>query len=332
MPGDLLILTADDVRRALPMERAISACEEAYGAYSSGQALVPLRTQIPVPEFEGVSVFMPGHVSGAGATGLKVVSVYPRNPEHGLPTIMGMVVLLDASTGTPLALLEGGYLTALRTGAAAGVAARYLAPAGARVAALFGAGVQGRTQVLALAAVRPIEEVRVFDPVPGRAQALARDLAGELPAVRWVFPSHPREAVAGAQVVLAATTSSRPVFPGDALAPGTHVTAIGAFTPSMQEIDETTILRASKLVVDSREAVLAEAGDIIIPLREGKITRDHIFAEIGEIVLGRKPGRQAADETTVYKAVGLAVLDVAAAAAAYRGARELGLGTRVRLL
>ncbi|MDI7250612.1 MAG: ornithine cyclodeaminase family protein, partial [Bacillota bacterium] len=147
MAQELLVLTARDVKRALPMERAISACEEAYAACSAGEAAVPLRTQIPVPRYEGVSVFMPAHLPVA--TALKVVSVYPRNPERGLPTIMGMVVLLDATTGAPLALLEGGYLTALRTGAAAGAAARHLAPAGARVAALFGAGVQGRTQVLA---------------------------------------------------------------------------------------------------------------------------------------------------------------------------------------
>lgn len=332
MMQELLVLTARDVRQALPMERAISACEEAYAAYSAGEAAVPLRTQVPVPHYEGVSVFMPAHLPVAGSTALKVVSVYPRNPERGVPTIMGMVVLLDAATGAPLALLEGGYLTALRTGAAAGAAARHLAPAGARVAALFGAGVQGRAQVLALAAVRPLEEVRVYDPVPGRAQALAADLGAELAGVRWVFPDEPREAVRGAEVVITATTSSTPVFPGDALAPGTHVSAIGSFTPTMQEIDETTVLRADKLVVDSREAVLAEAGDIIIPMQRGAITPDRIFAEAGEIVRGSKPGRERPDEITVYKAVGLAVLDAAAAAAAYRGAAELGLGTRVRLM
>lgn len=330
MGQELLVLTAEEVGKALPMEEAISACEEAYAAYSAGEAVVPLRTQIPVPRYGGVSVFMPAHLPAAASTALKVVSVYARNPERNLPTIMGMVVLLDATTGAPLALLEGGYLTALRTGAAAAVAARYLAPVDARVAALFGAGVQGRTQVLALAAVRPIEEVRVFDPVPGRAQALANDLAPRLPGVRWIFPAEPAEAVRGAQVVITTTTSATPVFPGDALAPGTHVSAIGSFTPAMQEIDETTLVRADKLVVDSREAVLAEAGDIIIPLERGCITPEHIFAEIGEIVLGRKAGRERPDEITVYKAVGLAVLDVAAAAAAYRGARERGLGTRVR--
>jgi len=331
MAGDLLVLSADDVRRALPMERAIQACEEAYVAYSSGEAVVPLRTQIPVAGYDGASVFMPAHVPGGRATGLKVVSVYPRNPGLGLPTIMGMVILLDAATGAPAALMEGGYLTALRTGAAAGVAARHLALPDARVAALFGAGAQGRTQVLALAAVRPLEEVRVFDPAPGRAEALGRDLAPELPTVRWVFPASPREALNGAQVVVAATTSERPVFPGEALKPGTHVSGIGSFTPSMREIDETTLLRALKLVVDSREAVLAEAGDIIIPLREGKITAEHIWAEIGEIAAGKRAGRENAEEITVYKAVGLAVLDVAAAAAALSEARELGLGTTVKL-
>jgi ornithine cyclodeaminase/alanine dehydrogenase-like protein (mu-crystallin family) len=332
MAEDLLVLTADDVRRALPMQRAIEACEDAYAAYSSGEAVVPLRTQIPVADHDGTSVFMPAHVPGRRATGVKVVSVYPRNAELGFPTIMGMVVLLDAATGAPVALMEGGYLTALRTGAAAGVAARHLACAEARVATLFGAGVQGRTQVLALAAVRPLEEVRVVDPAPGRAEALARDLGPELPAVRWVFPPSPDEAVRGAHVVITATTSERPVFPGEALEPGTHVSAIGSFTPTMQEVDGTTLVRAAKLVVDSREAVLAEAGDIIIPLREGRITADHIWAEIGEIVAGKRAGREDPDEITVYKAVGLAVLDVAAAAAALDGARELGLGTKVRLL
>lgn len=249
-----------------------------------------------------------------------------------MPTIMGMVVLLDAATGAPVALMEGGYLTALRTGAAGGVAARHLARPDARVAALFGAGAQGRTQVLALAAERPIEEVRVVDPAAGRAEILARDLAAELPAVRWVFPPDSRQAVRGADVVITASTSERPVFPGEALEPGTHVSAIGSFTPVMRELDDTALLRATKLVVDSREGALAEAGDIIIPLREGKITADRIWAEIGEIVAGRRPGRENPEETTIYKAVGLAVLDVATAAAAWSNARELGLGTKVPLL
>jgi len=328
---EILVLTAADVRRALPMSEAVEACERAYTAYSLGRAVVPLRTQIAVPGGEGVSVFMPAHLPAARATAVKVVSVYPRNPEAGLPTILGMVVLLDAGTGAPVALLEGGYLTALRTGAAGGVAVRHLAGPDAEVVALFGAGAQGRTQVLAAACVRPVREVRVWDPVPGKAAALAQELGPELPAVRWVFPTDPGEAVRGADIVITATTSRTPVFPGEVLEPGTHVSGIGSFTPDAREIDETTLRRAARVVVDSREAVLAEAGDIIIPLREGKIPEDFVFAEIGEVAAGVRPGRENPKEITVYKAVGLAVLDAAAAAAAWTRAKELGLGTKVFL-
>lgn len=328
---EVLVLTADDIRKVLPMEEAIAACERAYAAYSSGRAEVPLRTQLPVPGYDGVSIFMPALLREGEALGLKVVSVYPRNPGRGLPSVVGLVVLLDVETGVPLAVMEGGYLTALRTGAAAAVAARYLAREDASVAALFGAGAQARTQVLGLAEVRPLREVRVYDPLPGRAQALAGELGQSLPGVTWVFPRTPREAVAGAHVVVTATTSPEPVFPGESLEAGTHVSAIGAFTPGTRELDGLVLERASKVVVDSREAALAEAGDLVMAIAEGRFSPDRIHAEVGEIVLGRKEGRRHEEEITIYKAVGIAVLDLACARAAWEAAAEREAGTRVRL-
>jgi ornithine cyclodeaminase/alanine dehydrogenase-like protein (mu-crystallin family) len=311
------ILTAADIRSALPMPAAIEAVSAAYGQLSAGRATMPLRSRFHTDK--GVTLLMPAHLHDSGDFAVKIVSVYGDNPDRGLPTVAATVLALDPATGMPLALMEGDSLTALRTGAAGGVAARHLARKNSRAVALFGAGVQARAQLQAVLAECSIAEVMIVDPFAAAADRLAAEIAGwpDAPRVRRV--DNPQEAVNRADIVLAATTSATPLFDGSDLQPGTHVTGVGSFTPDMQEIDATTVRRA-RVVVDQRDAALAEAGDIII----GQAAID---AEIGEIINGDKPGRQDDTQITFFKSVGLAVQDAVTAAAALKAAEEKGLGT-----
>lgn len=322
--------------------------KEAYASYSAGQAAAPVRTVVGAPRHNGTTLFMPGYVPDLEALGAKVVSVYADNPKAGLPTISAAVLLANPRTGEPLALMEGGYLTALRTGAGSAVAAEYLARPDARVAAVIGCGVQARTQVLALAQVRALAEVRAVDVDDERARLFAGQIREELDqfgtqvyAVTTTEPGRTglqgdtagsaRTASRGADIIITATTSRAPVFPADAVSAGTHINAIGAFTPQMQEIPEETMVGAGKVYVDSAEGCWAEAGDLLIPLAKGRIGRDRVAGEIGEVVAGRKPGRENDREITIFKAVGVAVLDMAVGMLAYRKAVEAGRGTWVDL-
>lgn len=325
----MLILSHHDVRQALPMREAVEAMKRAFAQLSTGQADVPLRTPIHVPRHNGLTLFMPAYLAADDQMAVKMVSVFNDNPARGLPLIHALVVVIDARTGAPVAAMEGASLTALRTGAASGAATDLLARPDAAVAAVFGAGVQGRTQLEAVCAVRPIREAWVYDGNPQRAQAYAEEMGGQL-GIPIHVATNPAEAVRRADVVCTATTSTTPVFDDADVRPGTHINAIGAYTPQMREIPTETVLRA-RVVIDHRTASLAEAGDLLIPIREGRMTEEHIWAELGEIAAGLQPGRQSPDEITLFKSVGVAVQDVAAAAAVLEAARCQNLGTEVPL-
>ena len=325
----LRILSCEDVRRALPMRQAIEAMKGAFAQLSTGQADVPLRVALNVPRHDGVTLFMPAYLADDDQMAIKIVSVFNDNPAQGLPLIHALVVVVDATTGRPAAVMDGTYLTALRTGAASGAATDLLAREETHVVAVFGAGAQGRTQLQAVCAVRPIQEVWIHDVAPERAAAYAAEMSQRLSLPVRVAET-PAEAVRQADVICTATTSTRPVFTDADVRAGTHVNAIGAYTPQMQEIPAETVLRA-KVVIDHRKASLAEAGDLLSPLRQGLMTEDHIYAELGEIAAGLKPGRTSPEEVTLFKSVGVAVQDVAAASAVLEAARRLGLGTEVAL-
>ncbi len=325
------VLSRSDVQRALPMNKAIGIVRDAFAQLSTDQATVPLRVPIPIEKHDGVTLFMPAYLKTSDALAVKIVSVHNENPAKGLPLIHALVVVIDAATGRPLATLEGGYLTALRTGAASGAATELLARKDAHVAAIFGAGVQGHTQLLAISAVRKIERVAVFDTSRERADAYCREMRGQAGISEDIHvAASPSEAVKDADIICTATTSMRPVFSGSDVRPGTHINAIGAYTPQMQELDETTI-RASKVVIDSRSGALVEAGDLIIALQKGSIKETDIYAEIGEIAAGKKPGRQRPDEITVFKSVGNAVQDASVARAIYDAAMRENLGVEIEL-
>jgi alanine dehydrogenase len=322
------LLTGADVRRLVPMTDAIDAMASAFSQLSSGEATIPLRTSVQAAK--GVSLFMPGYLQGSGELGGKIVSVFAGNADKGLPVVTAAVILLDPETGLPKALLDGTTLTALRTGAASGLATRLLARPDASVLAAFGAGAQGRTQIEAVRAVRRIREVRIVDARREAAEALADELRAEANPPTVHVLGDGGEAVAGAHVIVCATTSSTPVFPGAAVAPGTHVNGVGSYTPTMQEVDETLVKRA-RVFIDARTGAMAEAGDLIIPFKSGAVTKEHISTELGEVVLGKRAGRTNADEITFFKSVGNAAQDLVVAARAVAKAERSGEGTVVEL-
>lgn len=328
---DILVLNAEEVRRALLMGEAITGMKVAYRQLSAGQATVPLRSHLDVPAYDGVSLVMPAYLAESHDLAVKIVSVYPENVTRGEPVIHALVIVLDAENGRPVALLEGGALTAIRTGAASGAATDVLARVDAEVAAIFGSGVQARTQLEAVCTVRSISSVRVYSLNRQQAQEFAGSMAGYGPIPEKIeVVDSPAEALAGAEIICTATTSNKPVFDGRDLEPGCHINAIGAFTPQMQEVDVQTI-RRSLVVVDSREAVMEEAGDLLVPLAKGEIDESHIYAELGEIVDGRKPGRANPGQITYFKSVGVAVQDAVAGRIALLNARARNLGSMVPL-
>ena len=326
----MLLLNAAEVRKALPMNEAIEAMKQAYASLSSGTAVVPLRTRLPIPESEALSLFMPAFVNSqdGNAMAVKVVSLFPSNPARGLAYIQAAVLVLDPETGRAIALLEGSSLTAIRTGAAGGAAIDLLARPESKVVAIFGAGAQGRTQLEAACTARKLETAFLVDPNPEKAQVFAREIqeTGMLDDIRVLQSA--REALETADIICTATTSTKPVFADQDLKAGTHISAVGSYTPDMQEVPAETLQRA-KLFVDSRSASLEEAGDLIQPIRAGLFDETHISGELGEVVLGKIAGRQSPDEITYFKSVGIAVQDAMAAQVALTNARRMNIGIEV---
>jgi ornithine cyclodeaminase len=298
----MLIIPATDIRRALPMGETITAMKSAFAAFSSGKAEVPLRNRLLVRPHEAVSLIMPAYFEGqdSEALAVKILSVYPHNAAAGLPLIHAAVLVLEADTGRPIALLEGGELTASRTGAASGAATDILARKDSQVAAIFGAGVQGRAQLEAICTVRPIQTAWIYDPDQAQVSQFIQEMAGHGPIPSDLRPAKsPQEAVTDADVICCATTSHTPVFEDRHLKSGVHINAVGSYTEEMQEIPAETVQRAM-LVVDSRQAVLSETGDILKPIQSGLISEGHIHAELGELVLGQKTGRKNASQITCF--------------------------------
>jgi ornithine cyclodeaminase/alanine dehydrogenase-like protein (mu-crystallin family) len=325
------VLSAADVKRALPMVEAIEGMKAAFAQLSTGKAMMPIRGRVDVAPYQGTTLVMPAYLAQSDDLAVKVVSVFPRNVARDEPVIYGVVLVLDAATGRPLSMMEGGTLTAIRTGAGSGAATDLLAHSDADVVAILGSGVQARTQLEAVCTVRQIREVRVYSPTHEHAVTFAREMKGKGPVPELIrIMSHPDTAVQDADIICTATTSSTPVFAGKSLKPGAHVNGVGSFTPAMQEIDVETIQRAL-VVVDSHEAAMEEAGDLIIPLEQGLIPPAHIHAELGEIVAGLKPGRTSPDQITFFKSVGVAVQDAVASKIAFQNAMEQNLGTAVSL-
>jgi len=329
----VLVLSHRDVVAALLPKACAESMAAVLAARARGETHMPLRSIMAAPGAAGFMGLMPswrgGQHGGAAMFALKAICVIPDNPTRGLDAHQGTVTLFDGETGVPTAILDASAITAIRTAAVTAVATDVLARADARTLAILGAGVQGRAHLRALAGVRDFGEVRVFAPTRAHAQAVI-DEAGPAGAGLSVTPSA-GDAVRGADVVVAATNSPRPVLQRAWLKPGAHVNAVGASTPRAQEIDTATVA-ASALFCDSRESVLAEAGEFQLAVTEGLIPgEEHIRAELGEVLAGTAPGRRDDGELTLFRSLGIAVEDLAAAETAVAAARAQGLGTEVEL-
>lgn len=329
----MLILTKEDVQKAVAMPEAINIVEKAYAEYYQERAITPLRTRIHCEPVSGDILFMPAYMGTLGGLGLKIVSVFPQNIKLNKPTLSAILILNDVQTGEPLAMMDATYLTALRTGAASGVATRHLAKKQVQKAAVFGAGAQALRQLEAILEERSFAEINVFDVDPGRVQNFIALCKQELErfSLNIKAADTSKAAVTDADVIVTATTANKPVFSGDDIKPGVHINGIGSYTPEMQEIDETCVTRANKIVIDSFEASFKEAGDLIIPLEKGLITKEDIYCEIGKITCGEVPGRESDDEITFFKSVGIAVQDIAVARLVYDNALAKGLGQQIQL-
>ena len=320
----MLILGHDDVLAALPPNECAEAMADVLAAHARGQALMPLRSMVPFEGAAGFMGLMPAWRGGADPVfALKSLCVMPGNPARGLDSHQGTVTLFDGAIGAPRAILDASAVTAVRTAAVSAVATRVLAREEARVLAILGAGVQGRSHLDALVGIREFGEVRVFAPNQAHARAAADG--------RATVAASAEDAVRGADVVVTATSAREPVLRREWLVPGAHVNAVGASVPSARELDLETVVAAA-LFCDSRESLRHEAGEFRQAVEEGAIAgEDHVRGTLGEVLAGMAPGRRSQGELTVFRSLGLAVEDLAAAERAVARARELGIGTEVDL-
>ncbi len=320
-----LYLSADAIRRSLPMNEAIEAMRDAFAQLARGEVQLPPRIRLDAASEHGVALVMPCHSASQKLFSVKFITLFQDNAQSGLPLIQSTVMLSDGCNGAPLALMDGASLTAIRTGAATGLATGLLARPEAAAVAIIGAGVQARTQLEAVSCVRRIQRARVFD----RNQELAARFALEMQRQLGFAVEHaasPSAALQGADIICTATPSAAPVFDDRDVRPGTHVNAIGVFRADMAEVPAATVCRAH-VVVDHHASALEEAGDLLMPLHAGLISEQHFATELGQLVLGQKPGRTSAEQVTLFKSVGVAIQDLCAAARALANARRLGLGT-----
>jgi ornithine cyclodeaminase/alanine dehydrogenase-like protein (mu-crystallin family) len=329
----VLVLSHDDVLAALPTVQCAEAMATVLASHARGEAFMPLRSVMMPPGAEGFMGLMPGwRQAGEGTKasfGLKAICLMPGNPARGLDAHQGIVTLFDGEVGVPTAILDASAITEVRTAAVTAVATRLLAREDSRVLAILGAGVQAKAHLDSLLGVREFDSIRVYAPTEAHARRLVARAPAGGPTV--IVSASAQDAVRGADVVVTSTSSREPVLRREWLAPGAHVNAVGASTPAAREIDVETVA-ASALFCDSRESLRNEAGEYRLALEQGLISgEDHVRGELGEVLAGTRPGRRDATELTLFRSLGLAVEDLAAAESAVAAARRLGLGTEVEL-
>ncbi|MCB0106073.1 MAG: hypothetical protein KDE53_09185 [Caldilineaceae bacterium] len=327
----MLILSRHDVESLLTMADTLAAVEEGFRQLALGHVTMPQRNATQIADHNGLHLAMPAHVGGeVDALTIKIVTVYGDNPaKYHLPTIQGVLLVHDARTGEVLALMDAEHLTAMRTGAASGVATKYLARHDAATVTLFGAGALGPGQLAAVCAVRPIERAYVITRSGMKDAAFCRKLADQL-AIEVTATRNSQFAVEHSDIICTATTSPTPLFDGDWLKPGTHINAVGAYTAHMRELDTTT-MRRSHVFVDRHEAARTEAGDLCIPIANGELTYDHVAGELGQVITGAVTGRPDDEAITLFKSVGLAMQDAVTAKGLYLTAVAQGIGKEVHL-
>ena len=325
------VLVADQklVTELLPMERAIAVMREALTMLAGGDVVMPLRTMLELPAGESVLGLMPSYVGGLGTVGVKVITAFPANFGSEYDTHQGVVLVFDTEHGLLRAIVDATAVTAIRTAAVSGLATDLLARPEAGDLAIIGAGTQAHTHLQAMRAVRPVRRVRVFSvPAESATAFAARESARH--GLEVEVAASAREAVEGAELICTTTTATTPVVEGEWVSPGAHINAVGAYTPTTRELD-SALVAAARLYADRREALLAEAGEFLIPKGEGLFGDEHIVGELGELLTGRAPRRTSEGEITLFKSLGIAIEDLAAAHSVYEAAKERRLGTWVEI-
>jgi ornithine cyclodeaminase/alanine dehydrogenase-like protein (mu-crystallin family) len=325
----MLVLSQQDVTTLLPMDACIEVMASTLSALARGEAILPLRTVIRFPNGSGAFAVMPAYLGAPATIGAKVITVFPGNHGTAFDSHQGAVLLFDPVNGSLAALLDATAITTIRTAAVSAVATRALARDNASTLAIIGAGVQGHAHLESMCAVRPITSLRVWSRNTVHAQQLV-DVGCKRFGLDAFVAATGADAVRNADIVCTTTSANEPVLFGEWLTPGTHVNAVGTSQPHARELDSAAVVR-SRLYVDRRESALNEPGDILVPLKAGDITPEHIVAELGEVLIGRAGARGGADEITLFKSLGLAIEDLAAASYAFDAATRAGAGVRVEL-
>jgi alanine dehydrogenase len=325
---EILWLSEDDVKSLLTMDDTLEAVEEAFKEHGLARVQMPPKSYLYYPRYEGDLRTMPAYLEEIDATGVKIVNVHPKNFDKGLPTVMAVLVLNSPETGIPIAMMGGTYLTSMRTGAAGGVAAKYLARPDSKTVGIVGAGAQARTQLLSLSRVFSIETVKVADVSLDRCRAFEKDCRSFLDC-RYL-PTTDIEQVCDCDILVTVTPSRKPLIKDDWVSQGTHINAIGADAKGKQELEATLLLR-SKVVVDDI-AQAAHSGEVNVPLGQGQLAIEEIYAQLGEIVAGKVPGRKDDDEITIFDSTGLAIQDIATGEMVHKKAVEAGRGVSLKFL
>lgn len=326
----MLLLSREDIKKVVTMRDIIEADKKAFQMVVEGTCELPLRTNIQAPKSNGVFLFMPAYVESMDTASLKIVNVFPGNIAQGLPSTPAQVLLIDGTNGLVTSVLDGTYVTQLRTGAASGAAFDVLAKKDCKIGGLIGTGGQAAAQLEAMLAARELSEVRVFDLDWDRTSAFAERMQEELKdyGAKIVAVKTSDEAVVDSDLLITVTPSTKPVFDGTKVKKGATVSCVGAYQHHMQEMDPAILPRASKIYFDSKEAVLSESGDILIPLEQGIITEDDFTGDLGDVINGKVVGRENDDEIIVFETVGVAVQDLMAAKTIYDKAVATGVGTQ----
>ena len=329
MPQRFRLLTEDHVKSLLPMNELITAMESAVARFSARDVMQPVRTVLTIGPTKAYFGLMPAYIEQPARLGAKLVTVFNENHTRGLPSHLATIVLLDPDTGALMALMDGRYITEARTAAVSAVSARHLSKPDASTMAIIGTGVQARSHLEAYTEVRSLKHVRVWSPKARSRERFIDDVSGHV-AVSIENCRSAADAVAGADLVVLATSSPTPVIEDGWVASGTHVVSVGACRPDQREMSPHLVKRA-RLFVDSRAAALVESGDVVIGMREQHFDESHVAGELGEVILGRIQGRTSPDEITIFKSLGMAVEDVVTADLVFRKAMETGAGTELVL-
>jgi len=321
------LLSRQDVMQVLNMQDTIEILNQAFGDLAQGQAVMPQRTPITSPEHGGLALFMPAYLKGMGALGAKVVTVYKDNPaKYNVPTVLGTIILLDEKTGAPIALMDGGYLTAMRTGGVAGLATKVLARADAKVHTLFGTGGMARTHAWAVDCARDVEKLLLYSIDPPEKKLAFQESLKEIIDCEIVIAEDAEAAVAESDIVTLITSAKDPIVKGGWFQPGTHINGVGSHAPAMREVDAETVSK-SKVVCDLVDACMAEAGDFMIPVEEGEWSWEQVHGSLGDVIAGKISARENDQEITFFKSVGLAIQDISTAFHVYNKALEKGVGS-----